>query len=179
MGEAKRRKNIDPNYGKPQHVNSTFEHPKSIDEQSVSAFVRAVNEEIEKVLSPSDPSPLVNAQLEEQMRAKHIHRLRGYLDAASQLRELYEGASFLVEGRQHDVTGELRSLLEIVCSDTEISGSGRTSFLGQHKDLAKQVGQALEEKGGLVLMSAVMEQIPELDQRLLDYAWDGIGDWMA
>ena len=54
----------------------------------------------------------------------------------------------------------------------------RVVYLGQHLAEVITIGEALNEIGGYDLMQAVASEIPQIDQRELDYAWDGIGEWL-
>lgn len=60
----------------------------------------------------------------------------------------------------------------------KIYSSNRKVYLGVNEKRVKQIGERLNEIGGLKLMILVARKIPEYDQRQLEFAWSGIGEWM-
>ena len=61
-------------------------------------------------------------------------------------------------------------------NNTDLS-SDRDCYLGANKERTRQIGERLNSIGGFNLMQQVAESIPLVDQRELDFAWDGIGEW--
>ncbi|MFN6478297.1 GIY-YIG nuclease family protein [Nostoc sp. DedQUE07] len=59
-----------------------------------------------------------------------------------------------------------------------IDSSNRKVYSGVNKKRVKQIGERLNQIGGLHLMILVTRQIPEYDRRPLEFAWSGIGEWM-
>ncbi len=55
----------------------------------------------------------------------------------------------------------------------------RDVYLGDSKPRVRDIGERLNKAGGHQLMLWVCKQIPQHDQKLLECAWNGIGDWRA
>lgn len=55
----------------------------------------------------------------------------------------------------------------------------RCVYLGEAQPRVRELGERLNELGGFVAMALACQAVPSLDQRELDYAWNGIGTWMA
>lgn len=55
----------------------------------------------------------------------------------------------------------------------------RVVYLGENKPRVREIGVHLYQLGGEDLMFSVADQIPKYDQRELEFAWDGIGQWRA
>lgn len=60
---------------------------------------------------------------------------------------------------------------------TSIDDENRTVFLGQEKNVTREIGQRLHEIGGHELMIYAYKQVLEYDQLELSHAWDGVGLW--
>lgn len=73
-------------------------------------------------------------------------------------------------------------LIDISQGDSDMS-EDRKGFLAEElKDEIRNLGQKLYDLGGLTLMQYVVYCISQFfkhpsDQRCLDFAWDGIGEW--
>ena len=96
---------------------------------------------------------------------------------------------------QVEVNGELitgieiarRARAELIIVD-ELIEIGRTKgFLGkggefdsnEHNLRARQIGEELNERGGLALMQEVWYRVTPKNQRELEWVWNGIGEWFA
>ncbi|GJD22906.1 hypothetical protein RIVM261_078620 [Rivularia sp. IAM M-261] len=80
-----------------------------------------------------------------------------------------------------DEVGELLHELKKMSQDCleEIYSSNRMVYLGLNRKRVIQIGEELNDIGGLRLMILVARQIPNYDQRQLEFAWSGIGQWMS
>lgn len=58
-----------------------------------------------------------------------------------------------------------------------LDSQDRCVYLGPHKARSREIGQRLYELGGMSLMIYAIGHVIGFDQRELDYAWDGIGEW--
>ena len=94
----------------------------------------------------------------------------------------------LRDHREHTRTlgllaGELVSLSWDDTTDGE--DEDRQAFLHPaHKERCREIGMAIHEIGGLELMQAIHAGTQTMykgpyDARILEFAWDGIGDWRA
>jgi hypothetical protein len=52
-------------------------------------------------------------------------------------------------------------------------------FLGKNRVRVREIGERLNTNGGYNLMLWAAKQVPEYDQRELECAWHGIGEWMS
>ena len=68
-----------------------------------------------------------------------------------------------------------------IYSDSEalatLGASDREVYLGTNKPRVKEIGERLNSSGGYNLMLWAPKQIPLHDQRELECAWHGIGQW--
>ncbi|NMG11949.1 hypothetical protein [Brasilonema sp. UFV-L1] len=60
----------------------------------------------------------------------------------------------------------------------DVNSFNRSPFLS-NIEKTRKLGEELNQAGGLDLMRAVGTMVPAYDQRELDYAWNGIGGWLA
>jgi hypothetical protein len=58
-------------------------------------------------------------------------------------------------------------------------GEDRSPYYGQNFERVREIGEKLNLLGGFDLMRLACDLVPIYDQRNLDYAWNGIGDWKA
>jgi hypothetical protein len=58
-------------------------------------------------------------------------------------------------------------------------GDNRSPYSGQNFEQVRSIGEKLNKLGGFDLMRLACDLVPIYDQRNLDYAWNGIGDWKA
>ncbi len=58
-------------------------------------------------------------------------------------------------------------------------GDDRSPYCGQNFERVREIGEKLNKLGGFDLMRLACDLVPIYDQRNLDYAWNGIGDWKA
>lgn len=80
------------------------------------------------------------------------------------------------------INREVLTLLEelkAMSINCKIEGENRAVYLGANKPRAREIGERLNEISGFGLMNWVALQVPAHDRRELDYAWDGIGDWLC
>ncbi len=55
----------------------------------------------------------------------------------------------------------------------------RSPFLEKNREKVRELGESLNKIGGFPLMVKMCESMPLWDQRELECAWHGIGDWLA
>jgi hypothetical protein len=61
-----------------------------------------------------------------------------------------------------------------------INHEDRDVYLGEdYKPRTREIGETLNRLGGFQLMVWVADQIPPHDHRVLEAAWDGIGEWRS
>jgi hypothetical protein len=70
-------------------------------------------------------------------------------------------------------------LLDLSLNAGDWHSPDRVVYLGQALPEVIAIGEELDRIGGFDLMQAVASEIPYIDQRELDYAWDGIGGWLC
>lgn len=71
-------------------------------------------------------------------------------------------------------------LLNMSYADTRLpSDENRAPFSGTNRARVRGLGERLNQLGGLSLMVSVCESMPKCDQRELECAWDGIGEWLV
>ncbi|WP_414553412.1 hypothetical protein [Anabaena sp. CCY 0017] len=58
-------------------------------------------------------------------------------------------------------------------------GDNRSPYCGQNLEQVRSIGEKLNKLGGFDLMHLAGDLVPIYDQRNLDHAWNGIGDWKA
>lgn len=69
--------------------------------------------------------------------------------------------------------------LKNMSDNCQTSDPNRVVYLGVNKPRVREIGVHLYQLGGEDLMFSVADQIPKYDQRELEFAWDGIGQWRA
>jgi hypothetical protein len=60
---------------------------------------------------------------------------------------------------------------------TPLHSEDRAVYLGENKPRVREIGEKLNKLGGYNLMLWVAYQVPQHDQRELECAWHGIGEW--
>jgi hypothetical protein len=74
----------------------------------------------------------------------------------------------------------LNELIEMSKKSTKaIYSPNRKVYLGRNKKRVIEIGKKLNNIGGIYLMILVARQVPEYDIGELNFAWSGIGEWMA
>ena len=91
----------------------------------------------------------------------------------------------------HDMVELTEALTVLIERSRSVTtrGCGRSTFLGDYKPTTIGIGKAIHKTGGFsamqLVLSAFMDSIPseeywrKSDARCIEYAWDGIGDWLA
>lgn len=76
------------------------------------------------------------------------------------------------------ITQSLAELLQMCRNDPRRwDDVSRSPFLEKNKQRVREIGEALNQAHGFSGMVYVAEQMPPHDQRELEVAWNGIGDW--
>jgi hypothetical protein len=129
------------------------------------------------------------ARVREAEHRQALDRLSGYALSANVPESVAAAAIAKQNGWSHDLkeqTGNFQTICKHTARLIELSvnagyelSSDRVVYLGH--DLAEviAIGEELNSIGGIDLMQAVASEIPHIDQRELDYAWDGIGEWLC
>lgn len=55
----------------------------------------------------------------------------------------------------------------------------RSVYLSDNLERTQEIGRMLDSKFGFMGMAIACSKVPELDQRELDVAWNGIGQWQG
>lgn len=78
----------------------------------------------------------------------------------------------------NEATDLINELVSMSQNNLEpLDSEDRCIFLGENKTRVREIGQKLHDLGEMDLMIHAANQIIGFDQRELDYAWDGIGEW--
>lgn len=85
-------------------------------------------------------------------------------------------AAAIVHGSQ--IIQHVKSLLSMSLK-SDWTCRDRTPFLGDTREQVRRIGQDLNQWGGFELMQAICSKIPSYDQKELDWAWHGIGEWKS
>ena len=179
MGDSKRRKQLDPNYGV-----SKFAYSNEVLRIS-DAEVALLNLELKDRGWSEKTIKAANA-LREAGRGEDIlqriwgKELQQWVDSAKSLEAL---SSFSYSGKfpciwRDRIECHARSLLRMSIHLDPLN-SDSSAFLGETKPDVQRIGRDLNDWGGTALMFAIAEIIPKGFQRELDYAWDGIGGWKS
>jgi hypothetical protein len=83
-----------------------------------------------------------------------------------------------------EVQKHIEELIKIGKTDDFLSERYQAGFNSQHRNVrARQIGQRLDEIGGLPLMEYVQRQVKRKTSKALaehlEYCWDGVGKWRA
>ena len=161
MGEAKRRKKLDPDWGKGKALKGR------IADRLVEAGI--ANKEWQN--PDSNPAPL-----------HHQENLESVIFGLM----LREGVkSIRLPGLSKNQTQSLnkvcKTLAGFVLQDPNHSSSAeRSPFIGENETATREAGKTLNDIGGISLMLQVAEMIvPPCDRRELECVWHGIGEWKA
>ena len=150
MGEAKRRKALDPAFGRSFRSSPQV---LAIDEYGGIA---------------SDPWSLIVALSKVKEREREI----SYQAALRQSR--IDASCKPWRNEKTALIDELRTMsLAQGCKMTP----DRSVYLGANKCRVREIGQRLHNIGGWDSMLYAASFIPSYDHRELDWAWDGIGEW--
>lgn len=75
---------------------------------------------------------------------------------------------------------KLLNELQAMCEKDKRGECDRSPFLEHNEARVREIGEELLKSGGTALMERVALRLENSgDQRELEYAWDGIGDWKA
>lgn len=71
--------------------------------------------------------------------------------------------------------------LRLMCYSDKRSENdeNRSPFLEKNRNRVREIGKAINREHGFRAMVLVHDQMPLHDQRELEVAWDGIGDWQC
>ncbi len=161
MGEAKRRQNLDPDWGKG----------KALKGRTAARLVEAgiANEEWQ------NPEP-GNASLHHRENLESV--VFGLM-----LREGVKsiGLPGLSKHQTESLNKVCKTLAGFVLQDPNHSLSAeRSPFIGENETATREAGKTLNDIGGFSLMVQVAEMIvPPCDRRELECVWHGIGEWKA
>ena len=161
MGEAKRRKKLDPDWGKgTPRLDRTAE--------------RLVKERIANKEWQNPDRDFAPLHHQENLKSVVFDLM------------LLEGVkSIQIPGLSKHQTESLnkvcKMLAEFVLGDPNHSlSSERSPFLGENETATIEAGKTLNDIGGLSLMVQVASMIvPPCDLRELECVWHGIGEWKA
>lgn len=73
------------------------------------------------------------------------------------------------------IVSELCSL----CASDSRDGEDRSPFLESNRPFTRELGEKANQIGGYQAMLYVYQRVPRRDQLELQYAWDGIGNWLC
>ncbi len=161
MGEAKRRKKLDPDWGKGKarldriaerlvEAGIANEEWQNTDLDSASSYHR---ENLESVVFGL---MLIEGVKSIQLPGLSKHQTESLNKVCKTL------AGFVLRDPNHSLSAE------------------RSPFLGENETATREVGKTLNEIGGFSLMVQVAEMIvPPCDRRELECVWHGIGEWKA
>jgi len=93
--------------------------------------------------------------------------------------KLTRGAGETIANHPLQITPLISELLEISLSQGCDLTPDREGYLGQYKERTRLIGVQLHQLGGTELMEAIASAVPSYDARLLDHAWNGIGEWVS
>ena len=118
-----------------------------------------------------------------------LDKLSGYALSANVPESVAASAIAKQNGYQHNIKEQAENF-QTICKHTarllefSLNAGSRHSvdrvvYLGQHLAEVITIGESLNSIGGIDLMQAVASEIPYVDQRELDWAWNGIGEWLC
>ena len=159
MGEAKRRKKLDPNWGKG----------KARLGRTANRLVETgiANEEWQ---NPDSNPPSLHHQENLESVIFGLMLVEGVKSI---------GLPGLSKNQTERLNSVCKMLAEFVLQDPNHSLSAeRSPFLGENETATKEIGKTLNDIGGFSLMLQVAEMIvPPCDRRELECVWHGIGEW--
>ena len=161
MGEAKRRKKLDPNWGKGTRKSSLDKIADGLVERMI-----ANREWHQTNMDSAAPD--------------HLENLKCVLLGLT----LIEGINSIqlpeLNKSQNQIFNSIcKTLAKFVLQDPNHSLSAeRSPFLKENKEVTREVGVTLNSVGGCSLMVQAAKMIvPPCDRRELEVVWDGIGKW--
>ena len=206
MGEAKRRKKLDPNFGKGFGRNQKRSKQKQRLMDSRNQFqsfkvkegrlpqkyvdLIANSEWHDWSIPPEEkarmeaqckatgfPLAIIDSMKEDQQKNVEVVRV---------LARLLLGEQTISRDNQTpstELTEIVKELAEMILADAEHSLSRKRSPFSvnqERSDKTKALGSRLNELGGVDLMRGIaMDYVPRCDQKELELLWHGIGDWKA
>ena len=161
MGEAKRRKKLDPNWGKGK-----------------ARLARTANRLSSEMIANQEwqnPDSNPPSYLHQENLSSVIFGLM-LLEGVKSI-----GLPGLSKNQTQSLNKVCKTLAGFVLQDPNHSLSAeRSPFIGENETATKEVGKTLNEIGGISLMIQVAEMIvPPCDRRELECVWHGIGEWKA
>ncbi|MGK7950450.1 MAG: hypothetical protein AB4368_17110 [Xenococcaceae cyanobacterium] len=206
MGEAKRRKKLDPNFGKgfgrnqkqgkqKQGLMDSRQHFQSFDLKEG----KLPQKYIELIANPEwhdwSIAPEAKARMEANAKKlgfplamidSFIQQHQKNVEVVIQLAGLVLGEQEIPQGNKNlspQLTEIVKELAEMILADAEPALSGKRSPFSVNQERierVKAIGSQLNELGGTDLMgSLATNYVPPCDQQELDLLWNGIGDWRA
>jgi hypothetical protein len=129
------------------------------------------------------------ARVREAEHRQALDRLSGYALSANVPASVAAAAIAKQNGYCHNLKEQTINY-QTICKHTarliELSVNAgyelspdRVVYLGQALPEVIAIGEELDRIGGFDLMQAVASEIPYIDHRELEYAWDGIGEWLC
>ena len=206
MGEAKRRKKLDPNFGKGfgRNLKQSKQKQRLMDSrnqlQSFKVKEGRLPQKYVDLIANSEwhdwsIPPESKARMEDNAKAlgfplamidSVIKQHQQNVEVVIQLAGLLLGEQEMPQGNKTSspqLTDIVKELAEMILADAEPSLSGKRSPFSANQetiDKVKGIGSQLNELGGTDLMgSIVIKYVPPCDRRELDLLWHGIGDWKA
>ena len=206
MGEAKRRKKLDPNFGKgfgrnqkrgkqKQRLMDSRNPLQSFDVQEERLPQKYIDliansewhdwsmppEEIARMEAQCKatgfPFAIIDSMKEDQQKN---------VEAVQVLARLLLGEQTISRDNQtpsSELTEIVKELAEMILADAEHSLSRKRSPFSVNQetiDKTKALGSRLNELGGVDLMRSIAtDYVPRCDQKELELIWHGIGDWRA
>ena len=159
MGEAKRRKKLDPNWGKGK---------SSLDRIADGLVERMIaNKEWHKTnMDSATPDHLENTKcvIFGLMLIEGINSIQ-LLELSKSQNQIFNTvcktlAKFVLQDPNHSLSAE------------------RSPFLKENQSATREAGVTLNSVGGCSLMvKAAYMIVPPCDRRELEVVWDGIGEW--
>jgi hypothetical protein len=160
MGEAKRRRQLDPNYGKKLQINFEDEIRKLVDEGNMFE----ANVMISCSLTKSLGLPWISPSIEKIAAVHH---------------NLYTEYYFLDIGNDSSIFATARKkLFHAVIVLIELGNCGHNLLVDGLNIQISEAGKALDECNSMH-DSLVWSFIPKNFHQEISLLWDGIGDWQA
>ena len=206
MGFAKRRKKLDPNFGKgfdrnqkrgkqKQSLMDSSNHLQSFEVQEGKLPQKYIELIANEQWHDWSIAPERMARMEDEAMAlglpvamldSIIQEHQKNVEIVIKLVRLVRGEQTIALDNQKpskEITEIVQELAEMILVDAEPSLSKkRTPFALCQEDIdkTKALGSRLNELGGVDLMRAIaMDYVPRCDQKELELIWHGIGDWKA
>ena len=206
MGFAKRRKKLDPNFGKGFAPNQKRGKQK---QRLMDSRNHIQQQEVQQGKLPQKYITLIAnsewhdwsiaperiARMEDNalafglpiaMMSSIIQQHQKNVEVVIQLARLLLGEQTISLDNKTpstELTEIVKELAGIILADSEQSLSEKRSPFSANQEIidkVKEIGAQLNELGGTDLMGSIATNyVPHCDQHELDLLWHGIGDWKA